>query len=1012
MVSLMVDSSCSAQDTKRGMAGGGVEFANALNSRWYYHWGNTPPADVANGNFDGEYVPMIWSANTTNVQGRVDNILSYEESLNVEYVLGFNEPERPDQANMSVANAIAVWDIMDDQLSGAGLKLVSPAVSDNQDGRDWLADFMSQAATNNLQVDEVAFHWYGGVNPNNPTASANSFLGRVDSYHNTYGLPVWITEFAGLDFGDDSVTSPELIAANAAFLDVVIPGLESRSYVNRYSWWAYGQPDNGEQDDSQVIKQIDGVWTPTVIGDQYLPSYASGETFNINGLDYGKDTIYLKGGTITNTGSTTAAIDSIHAIEGTNTISGPADWTVGASEPIEIHAGATLLKNGNNSITYQGSTVNNRGLLHVSTGRLNLSAGAQIGGMGTFQVDGGAVLSLGAESDRAGVVISQSLDLHGATINTQPIADGTHVLSGDVTVHSTPTFSGEGLLIATGPLAAPAGGGGGGIIKDGAGMLLLNNTNTYEGTTVIKNGVLKLESAASIDTSPAIGVGPGGVLDVTAKTTGFLLDGQLMAIEGQVLGSVNATNGSTVSALGSGNSLVGNLTVSNATVSVGGPGFNETAPPTPTVSTGLQLNFDAALDTPSDATWTNAAAPANSLAFAGIVAPDTVSDSNYSGITAAYDISATSEASGLNNYFEQQGPQRSQQDATFEVVFYVSDTTAGTDQVLFEVGATRGVSFTLSDSSLSFNVDGDGSTLSLSTTLAAGWHHAVGVIDLEGVNDNAANDAFELFVNNVSVGSSANQLIDDWAGGNTTGVGGNSAGTAGTTTPIDFHGKIAAARYYNDYRFSPEDVAQNFAALVGSGITMPSTMQIDGDYLQQADATLEVDLLSPAMHDVLEITGAATLAGLLEVSEIAGFNPSSGDAFTILTAAGGLTGEFDAVELPELAGMQWLVDYSATEVTLSVILGADFDGSGLVDGQDFLQWQRGAGLSGQIENSTGDADGNGVVDANDLAIWNLQYGTAAALQAGAVALVPEPSAATLLLVTLLGLALRSGRETT
>ena len=54
-------------------------------------------------------------------------------------------------------------------------------------------------------------------------------------------------------------------------------------------------------------------------------------------------------------------------------------------------------------------------------------------------------------------------------------------------------------------------------------------------------------------------------------------------------------------------------------------------------------------------------------------------------------------------------PARSRQDATFEVVFHVSSTTAGADQVLFEAGADRGVSFLLSDNSLSFNVDGDGS---------------------------------------------------------------------------------------------------------------------------------------------------------------------------------------------------------------------------------------------------------------------------------------------------------------
>lgn len=32
-----------------------------------------------------------------------------------------------------------------------------------------MADFMNQATTQGLQVDAVAFHWYGVSNPNDPT---------------------------------------------------------------------------------------------------------------------------------------------------------------------------------------------------------------------------------------------------------------------------------------------------------------------------------------------------------------------------------------------------------------------------------------------------------------------------------------------------------------------------------------------------------------------------------------------------------------------------------------------------------------------------------------------------------------------------------------------------------------------------------------------------------------------------------------------------------------------------
>lgn len=53
---------------------------------------------------------------------------------------------------------------------------------------------------------------------------------------------------------------------------------------------------------------------------------------------------------------------------------------------------------------------------------------------------------------------------------------------------------------------------------------------------------------------------------------------------------------------------------------------------------------------------------------------------------------------------------------------------------------------------------------------------------------------------------------------------------------------------------------------------------------------------------------------------------------------------------------------------------ADFVADGYVDGDDFLAWQRGAGLNGTASRSDGDADNDADVDADDLAIWLNQYG--------------------------------------
>jgi hypothetical protein len=65
----------------------------------------------------------------------------------------------------------------------------------------------------------------------------------------------------------------------------------------------------------------------------------------------------------------------------------------------------------------------------------------------------------------------------------------------------------------------------------------------------------------------------------------------------------------------------------------------------------------------------------------------------------------------------------------------------------------------------------------------------------------------------------------------------------------------------------------------------------------------------------------------------------------------------------------------------------DFNNDNVVDGADFLIWQRGFGPTGT--NLTGDADGDGVVDDADLAIWKSQFGGAPAVAAAAA--VPEPA---------------------
>ncbi|TWT73810.1 hypothetical protein Pla123a_37040 [Posidoniimonas polymericola] len=150
----------------------------------------------------------------------------------------------------------------------------------------------------------------------------------------------------------------------------------------------------------------------------------------------------------------------------------------------------------------------------------------------------------------------------------------------------------------------------------------------------------------------------------------------------------------------------------------------------------------------------------------------------------------------------------------------------------------------------------------------------------------------------------------------------------------------------------------------------------------------------------IEVAGAATLGGELAFSFDPEFDLSVSQSIPLITADGGISGEFVPPLFPNVQGVEFGLSYGATTLSLSVtvdqntLLDGDFNFDGVVDAADYTVWRDTLG------------------DPQNLTIWKANYGAVAQapVAQGSVA-APSPSAAACLLAAVVaGLAARRSRD--
>ncbi|MEU6201753.1 glycosyl hydrolase [Streptomyces sp. NPDC047061] len=202
---------------------GASEALAASGVSWYYNWASSTGGVVRPAGV--EYVPMLWGP------GSVTEAELRRAGQEGTELLAFNEPDSPTQANMTPEQALDLWP----RLEGTGLRLGAPAVASGADVADgWLDRFMRGAAARGLRVDFIPLHWYGGDFGPAATDQLRAYLQAV---HDRYHKPIWLTEYALIDFSQGAPRYPDEQQQNA-FIASSTRMLDSLDYVERYAWFA------------------------------------------------------------------------------------------------------------------------------------------------------------------------------------------------------------------------------------------------------------------------------------------------------------------------------------------------------------------------------------------------------------------------------------------------------------------------------------------------------------------------------------------------------------------------------------------------------------------------------------------------------------------------------------------------------------------------------------------------------------------------------------------------------
>lgn len=181
-----------------------------VGASWLYNWSVNPP--IISPNI--ESIPMIWDEHY--IHGPIGG--------NSSYLMGFNEPDYPGQAELTPEEAAPLW--REIEALYPDKKLVSPAPS--QLDIEWLVRFRvvyRNLYGENPRLDVLAAHCYESF------SYCQSHLLWYENMARQWNIPeVWVTEF-------NSVRRP------ASEMQQLVEWMESEPEITRYAFFTNSTPN-------------------------------------------------------------------------------------------------------------------------------------------------------------------------------------------------------------------------------------------------------------------------------------------------------------------------------------------------------------------------------------------------------------------------------------------------------------------------------------------------------------------------------------------------------------------------------------------------------------------------------------------------------------------------------------------------------------------------------------------------------------------------------------------------